>query len=259
MKFLMEYQERAGAFVNYVAIVSGVFSIVAGVILLVLNRKFLRLTVFISTGFFFGVVGFEIGSLVYFEFVGTDPEAKNLFWIVFGISFFLGLGASLMVLLIAPLEFMGASLIGLAGGFSLMNFFAGAVHSESVLLVCSVLFGCIAGGMSHVYKQAFQIIIIPFTGAYLVQSGFMIVMDGCLNLSSLLLGDAEKISYYLQYGWMVISCLALATSIYYHYRVYYLRRVHFDMIEDDVQLFKPQSNISIQLPTKVRGFQRKLF
>lgn len=257
----MEYQERTGAFINYVAIISGVVGMITGIILLILNRKFLRLTKFISTFFFFSAVGFSTGSLVFFNFVETDPEAMNLFWITLGISLFLGLGTSLLVLFIKNLQFLGAILIGLAGGFSLMNLFAGAVHSESVLLVCSVLFGFIAGGMSHVYQQAFQIVIIPFTGAYLVQSGFMAVLDGCLNLSSLLLGDAERISFYLQCTWMAISCLKLAASIYYHYRVYYLRRVQFDMLEDDEHSIKQESNRNdhIQLPTKVLGFQSKLF
>ncbi|KAJ9048156.1 hypothetical protein DSO57_1037861 [Entomophthora muscae] len=230
MKYLLVFERECGDIINYVAIGAGSLLVVLGLGLLLANTRFKRLAEFVSTSFVTGAVVLGTGSLLHYNMVeASDKIAPALLALVGIVTLVVGLGSGLMVSFIPLLKYLGSFMLGMCGGFSALNLFAFVIHSDVVLLVCSVLMGVIVGWMTHVFKEPMEIVVVPCSGTLLLGLGTMGVLEGALLLTQSV-PHAQYISYTVSKFQIIVSLLILLPNIYFHYRAYYLKREQFEVM-----------------------------
>lgn len=231
MKYILRFQSEVGSLFIYLCIALSVLAFITGWFLLITNRRYPRVAIFISTTFFLGAVSSGIGSVLHYNFISEDDIlAVPMFWGVFGLSLLMGLGGGILIVWVPLLEYLGGFMIGMAGGFSMLNLFSIIVYSDVVLLACSILMGSILGWMAHVFEEPFQIVVIPCTAVLLVQFSILILIQCTCLLTSLPPIEITKIFFYTSRCCITISPLLIIGNVYYHYREYYLKRERFEMM-----------------------------
>ncbi|KAI0218742.1 hypothetical protein L0F63_004192 [Massospora cicadina] len=202
---------------------------VLGLGLLLANTRFKRLAEFISTGFVTGAMVFGTGCLLHYNMVdASDTFAPILLALVVLVAVLIGLGSSMMVSFVPLLRYLGPFMLGMCGGFSLLNLFAFVIDSDVVLLICAVLMGVIIGSMTHVFKEPMEVVVVPCSATLLLVLGTMAVLEGALLLTRSI-SYAQFISYTVSKYQIIISLAILLPNIYYHYREYYLKREQFEI------------------------------
>lgn len=202
----------------------------AGLALLLANTRFKRLAEFVSTSFVTGAVVLGTGCLLHYNMVDASDEIAPMLLALVGlVSLAVGLGSGLLVTCVPLLQYLGSFMLGMCGGFSALNLFAFVIHSDVVLLVCSVLMGVIVGWMTHVFKEPMEIVIVPCSATLLLELGTTSVLEGGLLLTQSV-PYAQYVSYTVSKYQIIASLLVLLPNIYFHYRAYYLKREQFEVM-----------------------------
>ncbi|KAI9293722.1 hypothetical protein K502DRAFT_22553 [Neoconidiobolus thromboides FSU 785] len=214
MSLLEELMTKLSGVAFGTLLAMGIIMFIIGTILLVKNRRAIKILYFYSGLKFFTMLSFMIGLFILSK---KEVETSTPFFILGGSSLAVGLVGAVIS---ACFGRFGIIVLGLQAGWSIWSIFSVFIKNQivnlSVGLVVAVIFAIICG----VFKRPMEILIASFTGANNFSFGLLYIIVSILGFAGSPALAFEKAFPYGSIAALVLTLILFIVSMWYHYSAF---------------------------------------